>query len=92
MWCYVVFIYNISSSGSKQLRMIYALSVNLIKATVRTELEMTLATTLETTDFKDSDVESLKEQLEATSKSESAKVVEERKPFAKPRGPTRKVR
>ncbi|KAF9520662.1 hypothetical protein BS47DRAFT_1481403 [Hydnum rufescens UP504] len=88
----IIFIYNISSSGSKQLRMIYALSVNLIKATVRTELEITLATTLETTDFRDSDVESLKEQLEATSRSESAKVVEEKKPFAKPRGPTRKVR
>jgi len=88
----IIFIYNISSTGSRQQRMIYALAVNLIKVTVGNELGMTLATTLETTDFRDSDVATLKEQLGPVGKSEDTKAGEEKKPFAKPRGPARKAR
>jgi hypothetical protein len=73
--------------------MIYALAANLIKAAVRSELEVTLATSLETTDFRNSDIATLKEQLMPVGKSEdAARTGEEKKPFARPRGPARKAR
>ncbi|KAF8319344.1 actin depolymerizing protein [Clavulina sp. PMI_390] len=99
----IIFIYACPSSSPVKSRMLYSSSANTLVQHARTNFNITVSKRVEVSDPSDIDVPWLKRELEPTASTStpgsaagsgaSTPVIgDEKKPFARPKGPTRRPR
>jgi len=87
----IIFVYTCPSTSPIKSRMLYSSGVTGVVFEALKQHNIVVTKRVETSDPVDLDIESIKSELEpATALSRNLIVGDEKKPFAKPRGPTRK--